>query len=809
MRLSLCLTAFLVVPLAAQEAPPQRIERLVKKLASEDWTKRQSAEKELKNLLKHMRWSEQFPQLIESLRFHLKTCRDVQVRYVLQELCGPPNLPAPPALLRRFPNAAQLLNSADPNDHEKLAYRIGRWRLVTGVGLLEAFLKSETVDVRRAAAEALSAIETETATRALIAALNDPHSDVQEIAVEALLKRKAKEAIPALWRVIRSDGFVVESKEKALYALWNLQPEKRKELLILALKRDYSLPCEPHEAAAILRDRKHLPLLLAALKSGGFHAEMDAAEILAELGAEEAVEPIYRLIRQKEKFSCDCPRVALARCLMKIGTKRACTALLQLLKKPDIICYDYRIEIARFLCPKHKKWMLKGLLQMLKSDNPEWRYFAVMALASINATEAIPQIAKLLDDPDIRVRYEAVGALGWLKAKQFVGRLLKMLKTDPDLESSLIYALGLIGDVRAVKPLAERLLAYTERAKKHPTGGGYEEEKKDKTRLKRQALAKALGWLGTKVAVEALIKVVNDDPNRHVREEAVEALGKLRAKEAVPHIIPVLTHVFSRDEAERALLNIDRKVVVKALINALEADDEEIRIAAAEMLAKMNAKSAAEPLLKRLLKAKSLSPEQAHLSAALGQLATPQILPRIIALLQHEDCSFHYAALTALAKTDPTPVLPHILAFLKRSDTDDSERLRAAPVLAKIKNKKAQNALIEMLQNSDDINLKYAVIDALARQGLDGAESALVGVLSEREKGLRIAAIEALGKLRAKSAVVHLVRCLTAEDKEVVFAAASALEAITRQPFGADYDAWLNWLKKNRQLHRKSLKTSP
>jgi len=791
-----------LVPLAAQEALPQRIERLVRKLASEDWTQRQTAEKELKNLLKHMRWSKQFPQLIERLRAHLKTCRDVQVRHVLCSLCGPPHLPAPVSLLRHFPNAARLLASADPNDHEKLAYWIGEWRLVRCVGLLEALMKSEVEDVRREAVKALAAMRTEAATHALIAALNDPRSDAQEIAIEALMKRRAKEAIPALWRLLEGDGFV-ESKEKALYALWDLQPEKRKELLILALKRDYSLPCEPEEAAAILRDRKHLPFLLAALKSGGFHAEMDAAEILAELGAEEAVEPIYRLIRQKEKFSCDCPRVALATCLMKIGTKRACTALLQLLKKPDIICHDYRIEIARFLCPKHKKWMLKGLLQMLKSDNPEWRYYAVIALASINATEAIPQIAKLLDDPDIRVRSEAVGALGWLKAKQFVGRLLKMLKTDPDLESSLIYALGLIGDVRAVKPLAERLLAYTERAKKHPTGGGYEEEKKDKTRLKRRALAKALGWLGTKVAVEALIKVVNDDPNRHVRGEAVEALGKLRAKEAVPHIIPVLTDVFSRDEAERALLNIDRKVVVKALIDALEADDEDIRIAAAEMLAKMNAKSAAEPLLKRLLKAKSLSPEQAHLSAALGQLATPQILPRIIALLQHEDCSFHYAALTALAKTDPTPVLPHILTFLKRSDTDDSERLRAAPVLAKIKNKKAQNALIEMLQNTDDINLKYAVIDALARQGLDGAESALVGVLSEREKGLRIAAIEALGKLRAEGAVVHLVRCLTAEDKEVVFAAADALEAITRQPFGADYDAWLNWLKKKRRKNTK------
>jgi HEAT repeat protein len=89
------------------------------------------------------------------------------------------------------------------------------------VGTLTAWLRSDDVDMRRDAAQALSELgaDAEEAIPDLIAAMRDPDAMVRRRAAEALgnIGPKAKEARTALrWAMMDSDRFVFQSATTAL-----------------------------------------------------------------------------------------------------------------------------------------------------------------------------------------------------------------------------------------------------------------------------------------------------------------------------------------------------------------------------------------------------------------------------------------------------------------------------------------------------------------------------------------------------------------------------------------------------------------
>lgn len=75
---------------------------------------------------------------------------------------------------------------------------------------------------------------------------------------------------------------------------------------------------------------------------------------------------------------------------------------------------------------------LEEVLPHLESDDPEFRYWAAYACGRIGVEDAVPEVAALLDDPDVEVARAAVGALAEIGGDLVVERLQEFLPRAPE-----------------------------------------------------------------------------------------------------------------------------------------------------------------------------------------------------------------------------------------------------------------------------------------------------------------------------------------------------------------------------------------
>lgn len=157
------------------------------------------------------------------------------------------------------------------------------------------------------------------------------------------------------------------------------------------------------------------------------------------------------------------------------------------------------------------------------------------------------------------------------REKEVEQRIKELKSEDPKVKRDAAWALGELGDKRAVPKLIERL--------------------EDEDVGVRSEAAWALGELGHKSAVPKLIERL-EDKDAWVRKNVAWALGNIDDKRAVPKLIEILENKDAgvRSAAAWSLGDIDDKRAVPKLIKLLEDEDEDVRSAAAVALKKMGYK---------------------------------------------------------------------------------------------------------------------------------------------------------------------------------------------------------------------------
>jgi HEAT repeat protein len=258
---------------------------------------------------------------------------------------------------------------------------------------------------------------------------------------------------------------------------------------------------------------------------------------------------------------------------------------------------------------------VKDLERFLKSEDIETVKTGIMLADEAGiGDEAMEILCEALEDEYDEVCWDAAWALGEIGDARAIEPLIEALEAgDWTLRWRATEALGAIGEARAVEPLIKAL----------------EDEGSDVRNAAASALDK-LGWVpetdGQRAAyliavddweslvewgepaVEPLIKRLSDD-NESVRESAAEALGKL-GEPAVGPLIKTLedegyskvryeychgSRMIDAAEAERydiiyaakALEKIGDTRAVEPLIKALGDDDGVVRAAAKEALEKL------------------------------------------------------------------------------------------------------------------------------------------------------------------------------------------------------------------------------
>jgi HEAT repeat protein len=233
--------------------------------------------------------------------------------------------------------------------------------------------------------------------------------------------------------------------------------------------------------------------------------------------------------------------------------------------------------------------------------------------------------------------------------------LIALLKDKSKyLRKEAAWALGKIGDRRAVEPLIVALKDY------------YEEGL-------RKAAAEALGNIGDPRAGEPLIAALKD-PNKDVRWAAAKALDKFNWTPGTDDT-GVLYWIAKREWNKVVAIGA---TAVEPLIAALEDGNEHVRWAAIEALVAIGER-AVEPLIAALEDGN----EHVRWAAAwaLGKIGDPRAGEPLIVALKDEDKDMRKAAIEALGKIgDPRAMQPLIEAL---KDPNRDVRWEAAEALDK------------------------------------------------------------------------------------------------------------------------------
>ncbi|NET79845.1 MULTISPECIES: HEAT repeat domain-containing protein [Okeania] len=162
---------------------------------------------------------------------------------------------------------------------------------------------------------------------------------------------------------------------------------------------------------------------------------------------------------------------------------------------------------------------LEQISVQLDSENSRDRLLALAHLREVSATEAVPLIKKVLNDPNLPVRSMAVFALGIKQTEECYSILVELLEKDADygIRADAAGALGYLEDIRAFEPLARAF---------------YE----DTSWLVRFSAAVSLGNLKDPRAHNLLIEAL-DNQEMVIQQAAIAALGEIGDLEAVEHIL--------------------------------------------------------------------------------------------------------------------------------------------------------------------------------------------------------------------------------------------------------------------------------
>ncbi|HUU74971.1 MAG TPA: HEAT repeat domain-containing protein [Methanoregulaceae archaeon] len=205
----------------------------------------------------------------------------------------------------------------------------------------------------------------------------------------------------------------------------------------------------------------------------------------------------------------------------------------------------------------------------------------------------------------------------------------------------------------------------------------------------REEAVRALGELNDPRAVEPLISILNDD-NRYIRREAAKSLGRIGDERAIPPLINGLKDEDrnGREGAAEGLGEMGEKAL-QSLIDAMNDDDWHVRMGAAISLRIIGDKSAINPLIAALDDENRFV--RREVTKSLGRIGDTRVVEPLIGTLNDPDRSVRMRAVSALAKFDDDRVIDPLIQTL--NDEDSGVRLRAIRALEDIDDPRVAKAL--------------------------------------------------------------------------------------------------------------------
>ncbi|GIW70977.1 MAG: hypothetical protein KatS3mg102_0519 [Planctomycetota bacterium] len=380
--------------------------------------------------------------------------------------------------------------------HERLAHALRSGGAEAALAAVGARARAPEAETRRNAAVVLGLLGDPGAARPLVALVADPHPGVRMAALQALVRTRAPEAVPAARRLLADpDAGVQTAAILAAGALGLADAAPRiREAARAASPREEELLVAAVSALARLRDTQAEPLLLELLARPGTRVPIAAADALGWFRARAAVPGLVRLLERPEPAL----QAAALRALGRIGDPAAFEAVTGYYRRRGIYRPLALAAIARFRTPEAIAFLVEraratdddtevhialdalvhrapeaGLevaLSALRRRGSTLRARAARLLGRAPAAgreRALAALRELLEEePSEEVRLAAVEALGTLGARELAGELQERLEREPAaVRRQILRTLAQLGQPEGLDGEIARLEAHLRR---HP-----------------------------------------------------------------------------------------------------------------------------------------------------------------------------------------------------------------------------------------------------------------------------------------------------------------------------------------------------
>jgi len=309
-------------------------------------------------------------------------------------------------------------------------------------------LRHKNPTIRSGAAEMLGILKDSGGkkVKALLKVLEDKHPSVRHEAITALGNLQDAEALPTLIRILKEAD--KESRRRSVEALGKIRNRRGVDALIYALDdEDAIVRKNAIDALANIRDNRRVFALTGMLGDTNPDVRLRAAAILKALNwtAQTEQEDIAFEIALQH---WDAP---------VLSSPSGVDSLIRTMEENSAENTHARVNAIMALGKIRDTRAVKPIIKVLEQEYSNIRETAVTALGDIGDTRALKPLIKTLQDENPNVRTAAATALGAMTDSQLIRPLTKVLgkayqkEKNPDVQKSIIIALGNLGDERATK----------------------------------------------------------------------------------------------------------------------------------------------------------------------------------------------------------------------------------------------------------------------------------------------------------------------------------------------------------------------
>ena len=428
--------------------------------------------------------------------------------------------------------------------------------------------------------------------------------------------------------------------------------------------------------------------LLAAEKCYQPNARAAVAELMVKLGNGEAVVERLRQATHHKDTAIQKEAVRYLGAMQNPELIPIFEAVLAEAKNAPEVAYRAIVALEQSMgSVAESEAIVPGLQLALKSNSAQVRMHAAKLLGSLQTETAVPDLVRLLADPNSYVKDTAIGALNRI-GEPAVAPLLEVLDTKarnliPDEDTGFTTEYQYIAS------------AYIDNLwmKKYRIGT-------------LSATIQALGLLKPKDGVEPLIKELD---NEDLKGEALAALIEMRGVAVLPMLDALENGTDEiRVKVADALGQIGDRRAIVPLIEALDNDPyKEVKAFAAVSLGNMRARGIGNGAVFALTDALSYDDTTATNAAeALGKIgvSTEDAVQKLIIIAMEKQMreTLRLAAITALWQLKPEEATQPMLLLMFSDETSPVIRANAVKVLSRIKDQKTVPILLWVLSTQFD-----------------------------------------------------------------------------------------------------------